>query len=442
KGLVLGIYNEGSEDEHEFKLTSAGNKFNDSVIRHGGRIQKGEVQVFQNLESEFYSIAIAGLGPEDVGFNTLENLDECRENVRIAAGVGVRALRALGVGQISVEGFGQAEAAAEGATLAAWRFQQFRAREDQKVVPSLELYHDPDMDGWNRGLLKGEAQNLARTLSDTPANIMTPTLFAQAASDALCPCGVSIDLRDKGWIQTKGLTGILAVTKGSAEPPAFLEMSYCGGAMEAKTITFKCKPMKESRADMAGAAAIVGAFKGAASLSLPVNINACIPLCENMTSGMAMRPGDVIITNNGKTVEVENTDYEGRLILMDGLTYAREQHNPRLLIDVATLTRALGGSSSGVYTNNHEVWREISKAGAITGDRVWRFPLWEHYTRKEFVPCGDWMHIDIASCGMLSHAIDYPYLSVGRMTGRPTRTLIQFLYQIACPPKDKDKRKV
>ncbi|KAJ4451386.1 hypothetical protein ANN_02848 [Periplaneta americana] len=112
--------------------------------RHGSYIPKGEVQVFQNVESEFYSIAVAGLGKEDVGFNTLENLDECRENVRVAAGAGARALSSLGISMISVEGFGQAEAAAEGAALATWRFQDFKAKEDQKGVPHLELFMDAD----------------------------------------------------------------------------------------------------------------------------------------------------------------------------------------------------------------------------------------------------------------------------------------------------------
>ncbi|PSN49667.1 Cytosol aminopeptidase [Blattella germanica] len=490
KGLVLGIYTEGSGDSQEFKLTKAGNRFNEAVngkledlLRiHGGYIPKGEVQVFQNLESDFYSVAVAGLGTEDVGFNTLENLDECRENVRIAAGTGVRALRSIGIGNISVEGFGQAEAAGEGAALAAWRFQEYRAKDDRKVVPVLELYEDPDIEGWGRGLLKADAQNLARTLCDTPANIMTPTNFAHAATDALCACGVTVEMRDKDWIEKKKLNTFLYVARGSTEPPVLLELSYCGGPQEEKPIAFvskgitydsgglclkKCKPMREYRGDLAGAAVTVGVFKAIASLGFPINLRASIPLCENMISGMAMKPGDVVFALDGQSIEIEHSDNEGRVAMADILLYARQAHRPRLVIDVASLTRgirsALGGSSSGVYTTNHDLWREINKAGAITGDRVWRFPLWQHFTRKvtyiphadvtntgmgpgghpcrgaaflkEFVHCGDWMHLDITGCGMLSHAPDYPYLSVGRMTGRPTRTLIQFLYQIACPPE-------
>ncbi|KAJ9592898.1 hypothetical protein L9F63_015476, partial [Diploptera punctata] len=489
KGLVLGVYNPGAPET--FKLTTAAHKFNETVngkltdlLNHydAFEIDKGDVQVFQNLESEYYSVAVAGLGKEDVGFNTLENLDECRENVRIAAGAGVRALRSLGIGTISVEGFGQAEASAEGAGLAAWRFQEYRAREDRKVVPSLELYHDPDFDGWNRGLLKAEAQNLARTLCDTPANIMTPTAFSNAVIESLCACGIGVEMRDKDWIESKKLNAFLAVAKGSTEAPAFLELSYCGGHQDEKPIAFvgkgitydsgglcikKCKQMREYRGDLAGAAVIIATFKAAASLGLPINLQAAIPLCENMISGMAMKPGDVVFAINGSSIEIEHTDNEGRIIMADALLYVREQHKPRLVIDVASLTRgirsALGGAATGVYTINHDLWREINKAGAITGDRVWRFPLWHHFTKKvtykpnadvtntgmgpggypckgaaflkEFVPCGDWMHLDITGCGLLSHARDYPYLSVGRMTGRPTRTLIQFLYQIACPPE-------
>ncbi|XP_069680322.1 cytosol aminopeptidase-like isoform X1 [Periplaneta americana] len=494
KGLVLGIYTEGSGDSQEFKLTSTGNKFNqqlggkleDLLRLHGSYIPKGEVQVFQNVESEFYSIAVAGLGKEDVGFNTLENLDECRENVRVAAGAGARALSSLGTSMISVEGFGQAEAAAEGAALATWRFQDFKAKEDHKSVPHLELFMDADSAGWQRGLLKADAQNLARNLCDTPANIMTPSAFARAAVEALCPCGVGVEVRDKDWIESKKLNAFLAVAKGSSEPPIFLELGYCGGQQDerpivlvGKGITYdsgglclkKCKQMSEFKGDMAGAAVIVATMKAIASLTLPINVQALIPLCENMPSGMSMKPGDILFAHNGASIQVEDTSNEGRIILADALGYAREAHKPRLMIDVATLSMgmrsALGGAASGVYTNNHDLWREINKAGSITGDRVWRFPLWHHFTKKvtyitnadvtntgmgpggspcraaaflkEFVPCGDWVHLDITSCGMECHSADYPYLKMRRMTGRPTRTLIQFLYQIACPPDPKVK---
>ncbi|XP_067005901.1 cytosol aminopeptidase [Anabrus simplex] len=188
-----------------------------------------------------------------------------------------------------------------------------------------------------------------------------------------------------------------------------------------------------------------------------------------MPSGMAMKPGDVVRSINGTTIQIDHTDCEGRLLLADGLIYAQNVFKPRMMIDIGTLTTgmkaALGNAASGVFTNSTALWRQLLVAASITGDRVWRFPLWEHFTvkvtglpsadvsnlgwgpggnpcraaafLKEFIHCGDWIHLDIASSGLKADTEEFTYLTPRRMTGRPTRTLIQFLYQLACPPKEK-----
>lgn len=240
---------------------------------------------------------------------------------------------------------------------------------------------------------------------------------------------------------------------------------------------------------MNGAAVVVAAMRAAAALSLPINLTAVIPVCENMPSGMAMKCGDVVMGLNGKSIQITDTDNEGRLLLADAMAYGQMEHKPKLIIgkinklpfcivsnyyfpDIATLTpgirAALGSAASGVFCNSQTLWSQVRKAGVITGDRVWRMPLWKFFTKKvtynrshdvnnkgqghgcpckaaaflnEFISCVDWIHFDITGVGMKCEDKLYPYLTKGRMTGRPTRTMIQLLYQLSCPKEGKKKKK-
>lgn len=489
KGLVIGIYQkEGDKDP---KLTTSGEKFDDRVqgkiselIREtklSGKLGRGKV--FNNVDQEYRSVAVIGLGREGIGFNELEMIDEGMENARVAAGVGARSLQIQGCSEIYVDSMEYPEQAAEGSSLAIWRFQDNKRKQDRVTIPKLELYDSPDVDAWTRGLFKAEAQNLARRLSDAPANQMTPTTFAQATVDALCPCGVTVEIRTLEWIEQQRLTSFMMIAKGSCEPPVLLEISYCGTAPEDKPIlllgkgmTFNsggiclrpCKGMDEYRGAMAGAAVVVAAIRAAAALSLPINISAVIPLCENMPSGMACKPGDVVTLLNGKTLAIRDTDKAGVVVMADPMLYAQTTYKPRLVVDVATLgmgvVKAFGGGATGIFSNSHYIWKQFQKAGSLTGDRVWRLPLWHYYKRlvtdnisfdisnngygpassclaaavlHEMVPCVDWAHLDIRGVGMLSKFGTIPYLLKDRMTGRPTRTVIQFLYQMACPDQQK-----
>ncbi|XP_069680321.1 cytosol aminopeptidase-like [Periplaneta americana] len=492
KGLVLGVYHVqdaqlGGEGGGEYKFTPTASAFNkqtggrlEELIKEaGGRIPKGKALVYHNLDPEFFAVALSGLDKENAEVDTSEQLDEAKENVRVAAGVGAYELRKTGVNHILVESFNdQVEAAAEGAGLAVWRYQDNKAKEDQKPIPTLELYSDPDKTSWLRGINKADAQNFARKLSDSPPNLMTPSLFAKATVDALCPCGITVEIRDKEWIESKNMTAFLTVARGSCELPLLLELGYCGGGQEEKPIvlvgkgvTFDsgglclkpCKGMMEFRADMAGAAVIVATLRAISILNLPINVTGIIPLCENMPSGMAVKPGDLVRASNGRAILVDNTDREGELILADALLYGVNNFKPKMVMDIATLSpgmrTALGSAASGVFASTDSLWKEISEAGTFTGDRVWRFPLWKQFSNKvthttfadisnvglgpggdpclaaaflrEFVPCGDWIHMDITGSGKLQGKGDVPYLVEGRMTGRPTRTVIQFLTQFA-----------
>ncbi|XP_055597753.1 cytosol aminopeptidase-like [Uranotaenia lowii] len=494
KGLVLGLYEQEVETD-EPRLSPVAAHFDaktegqlSNLIKESNLKGKtGSVKVFNNIDPDYGSVAVAGLGLEGVGFHELEQFDEGFENVRIAAGIGSMCLQRNGCTKISVDPMQAAEQAAEGAGLGTWKYQANKIKSHRKPIPKLELYDSPDGDAWTRGLFKADAQNLARSLSDGPGNQITPTAFAQAAVDALCPCGVNTEVRNLDWIEAKGLGTFLAVAKSSCEPPVFLEISYCGEHDSGRPImlvgtglTFNSgglclkEPhgMSKQRAAMAGAATVVATIRAAAALSLPVNLVGLIPLCENMPSGMAFKPGDVITTLNGRTVCVHDTNNAGRLLMADTFLYGQSTFKPKVVVDVSTMTRgvthALGGAASGVFSNSDFLWKQMQKAGAISGDRVWRLPLWKYFSHKvtnytnvdmsntghgkgsaclgaaflkEFVPCVDWIHLDIAGVGMLKRGVGIPYLVQDRMTGRPTRTLIQFLYQMACPDEQRKSLK-
>ncbi|XP_014281594.1 cytosol aminopeptidase [Halyomorpha halys] len=482
RGLLLGMYEGCNQGEYVF--TPAAAKFDQE---NGGRIMEllkgtdlkaGDCRVFHNLGTEFYAIAMTCCGPESMGFNEVEMLNECKEGIRIAVGSGVRALEKSAIGHIMVEGFTNSEAAGESASLSVWRWQDMKDRSRNAIEAKVDLHDDPDTDGWVRGTQKGEGQNIARRLSEVPANIMTPVAFSQAALDILCPCGVHVDIRDRDWLEEKKFLAFLTMSKGSCEPPLFLEMSYCGGGegdkpvvITGKGVTFdsgglclrRCEGMNEFRADMAGAAVIVGLLKTLAALAIPININALVPLMENMPGGASTKPGDVLVGMNNKTIRVEQTDHEGRVIMADTLSHANA-FNPCLTINLATMTEgirtALGSSATGTFTESDTVWREMAKAGADTGDRVWRMPLWNFFRKRvkghtgvdvhnvgagrgatpclgaaflsEFAPPVDFVHMDLMGTGMESGGTPI-YLRKGLMTGRPTRTLFQFLNQMACP---------
>lgn len=305
-----------------------------------------------------------------------------------------------------------------------------------------------------------------------PANYITPTCFAETIQKRLQSVSdkVTVHIRPKSWIEDHQMGAFLSVSKGSDEPPVFLEIQYNGSAhaslpplvLVGKGVTFdsggiSLKPssgMDAMRADMGGAATVCAAIVTAAALKLPLNIVGLAPLCENMPNGSANKPGDVVRAKNGKTIQIDNTDAEGRLILADALCYAHS-FNPKAIVNAATLTGAmdvaLGSAAAGVFTNSDWLWNHLNQASVVTGDRVWRMPLYQHYTRqvtesqladlnnvgkysrsggactaaaflKEFVTAPHWAHLDIA--GVMSNKEEVPYLRKG-MSGRPTRTCLQ-----------------
>lgn len=487
RGLILGLYTDLNDREHPGKFTPTGKRYNKKVcdrlfrlLHTGGRLPDlGEYRVFYDICEDFNMVCVVGLGKECQGYDVFEQMDEGKEAIRIAAAVGAKALQHLWCQRVYVESFDHTESAAEGAAMGVWLYQEKKLREKRLIIPQLELYDDCDWTGWQIGLQKAAAQNLARQLMDTSANLMTPTSFAQNAVEVLCKAGVNVEVKVRGWAETQKMNAFLAAASGSCEPPIFLELSYYGASRDerpvvlvGKGITYNsgglclksCKQQRYMRGDMSGAAAVVAAARAVAGLQLPLNIRGLIPLCENMPGCAAMRYGDIVRAMNGKSIKIESTDSAGRICVADALVYA-QNFWPRFIIDVGTFSYdmrySIGGAASGIFTNSEPLWEYMLAASMHTGDRVWRFPLFDHFTRLmtnfedsdvrvrgrkghdfyggackaaaflyEFVPCGDWLHVDTFGC-MLTNGVDFPYLRKG-MGGRPTRTLVEFLSQLVC----------
>ena len=257
-----------------------------------------------------------------------------------------------------------------------------------------------------RGMVVGEAVNLARDLANTPPAEKTPTALARKAREIAEAAGLTVTVWDEAKVRAERFGGLLGVAAGSDEPPAFVILEHRGGgdgpttALVGKGVTFdsgglSLKPsasMEDMKADMTGAAVVLAAMTAAARLGLKANLVGYMILTENMVNGKAMRLGDVLTMRNGKTVEVMNTDAEGRLILADALSYAAEQMPDRIL-DLATLTGAcmvaLGTKVAGLFSNDHAFAGAVLAASKRTGERTWRLPLDDDYLEQIKSPVAD-----------------------------------------------------
>ncbi|CCM06358.1 uncharacterized protein FIBRA_08615 [Fibroporia radiculosa] len=301
--------------------------------------------------------------------------DERRELVRKAVGSAVKQVSALGEGvhgqTVHVDASADPHAAAVAAHLALYEFtlktdppSPFNPRLTQPLPDKLAFEPLAQSEAWNAGVVYAMSQNLARTLSEMPGNMMTPTIFAERIKSEFAGIpNVNVIVRDAAWAAEQNMNTFLSVAKGSSEPAKFLEMQDVRPILfVGKGITFdsggiSIKPsagMKLMRGDMGGAAAVCSAALAIAQLRLPVNLKVVAPLSENLPGPSAMKPGDVVYAMNGKSVEIDNTDAEGRLVLADALYYGTSVFQPHTVVDVATLTGAmhvaLGEVFTGVFT--------------------------------------------------------------------------------------------
>ncbi len=277
-----------------------------------------------------------------------------------------------------------------------------------------------------RGLAEGRAtaagMGLAKDLGNLPGNVCTPTYLADAAGKLARQWKLGLEVLERRAMEKLGMGALLSVAKGSHQPPKFIELRYRGAAKGAKPIvlvgkgiTFdtggiSLKPaaeMDEMKYDMCGAASVLGTLRAIAELKTELNVVGLIPTTENMPGGHASKPGDVVTSMSGQTIEVLNTDAEGRLILCDALTYA-ERFDPVAVVDVATLTGAcvvaLGHVASGLYSNRDELAEELLEAGREAWDRAWHMPLWDDYQEQLKSPFADLANIGGRPAGSVTAA--------------------------------------
>jgi len=318
--------------------------------------------------------------------------------------------------------------------------------------------------GLEEGLAISHGVSLAKDLGNLPPNVCTPTYLAEQARELAKRYRMKATVLERDEMEKLGMNALLAVAQGSAQPPKLIVLEHRGGArtqkpivLAGKGITFdtggiSLKPapdMDEMKFDMCGAASVLGALKAVGELRLPMNVIGIIPTTENMPGGRAAKPGDIVTTMSGQTVEILNTDAEGRLILCDALTYA-ERYEPAAVIDIATLTGAcviaLGHVASGLYANDEALAKEILAAADAAFDRAWQMPLWDDYQEQlksnfaDFAniggrPAGSvtaacflarftkkyrWAHLDIAGTAWKSG-------KEKGASGRPVPLLTQFL---------------
>jgi len=357
---------------------------------------------------------------------------------------------------------------------ATYKFDQFKSKKDdvrrplRKLTLSVERRNElaAAEEALSQGIAIADGMALTKTLGNLPPNICHPTYLAEQAQAMATEFGLTCGVLERSDMEALGMNALLAVARGAHQPPKLIVLHYKGGrtsekpvVLVGKGVTFdtggiSLKPaaeMDEMKYDMCGAASVLGTIKAVARMALPINLTVIVPATENMPGGNATRPGDIVTAMSGQTIEILNTDAEGRLILCDALTYA-ERFNPETIIDVATLTGAcvvaLGNIATGLFANKDGLARDLLDAGEEAHDRAWHMPLWDDYQellKSPFADMGniggrwggaitaacflsrftkkhDWAHLDIAGTAWKSGADK-------GATGRPVPLLTHYLLQ-------------
>lgn len=451
---------------------SINNLISDFVLKKENYKGKfGDMYVLQVHDNKsFQRVLIAGLGKKDKF-----DLNKLRE---ISSKIGQKIKCLKGVKEVSLsaedfdfETFECAQALVEGISIALYSFDKYKSKKDE---PSLETFRivvssDSEVkkakDGIKKGMLYTEAVCQARDLANEPAMYATPIKLAEVANGLK---GIEVEIFDEKQIKKLKMNAFLAVAQGSDQPPRFIHMKYIPKnpkkriAIIGKGLTFDSggmdiKPpssMLNMKDDMSAAAAMLGIMKVISKLQPQVEVHALIAACENMVNGNSYKPGDVLTAKNGKTIEVDNTDAEGRITLADVLTYAEELKVDEI-VDMATLTGAcmvaLGYAAAGLMGNNQKLMDKISEASKKAGENLWQLPMYEEYNESLKSDIADmkntgsryggasiaaiflnnfisnktpWAHIDIAGPAFVEKANN---LGAKNATGFGVRTLLNYI---------------
>ncbi len=427
-------------------------------------------------------VLVAGLGKSNEF--SIDRVRDLSANVaRFLRGkrIAQAATIAHGAGIGGLDAAACAQAIAEGAVLGLYRFTTHKKHDnDASDFDALTIVEQAAKSvaamsaAADRGRIVAEAANFARDLSNEPGNVLTPTEFAARAEAMALARGLGFHVYDREWAESQGMGAFLGVAKGSAQPPKFMVITYQGGVetkalgLIGKGITFdtggiSIKPaanMEEMKGDMSGGAAVIAAIGAIALLKPKINVTVIVPATENMPGGSATKPGDVLYAMNGKSIEVVNTDAEGRLILADALSYGvKLDLNP--IVDVATLTgaisMALGNVAFGVFSPSDALTSRIREASAATGEKCWELPMFSEYKElnksnvadiknsggrgagsiaaafflREFVDERPWAHLDIAGVDFFETEKG---VTVKGASGIPVRTLVNLALDLAERP--------
>lgn len=476
--VIVGVYESQQLSAAAEALDKLSAGYISTVLKRGdldGKLEKTLIlHDVPNVQSD--RVLLVGLGKREE-FSEKKYAKAVRASIKALSGSAATEamiyLSELPVNQLSVRR--KTALLVEVAIDATYRFEAIKRKKQdnadgKKGLKKLAIYiedaaHAKDAEaGVADGKALGAGVSFTKDLGNLPPNVCTPTYLAEQAIALGKHYDLKIEVLERADIEKLGMGSFLGVTQGSEQPPKLIVMQHLKGKKDQKPvvlvgkgITFdtggiSLKPgaeMDEMKYDMCGAASVLGTFKAIAEMNLPLNVVGIIPTCENMPDGRATRPGDVLTSMSGLTIEVLNTDAEGRLILCDALTYA-ERFEPSAVVDVATLTGAcviaLGHHASGLFSNNDDLAKELLKAGETALDRAWHMPLWEEYQPQldsnfadmaniggraagsvtaacflsRFAEKYDWAHLDIAGTAWKS----------GKEkggTGRPVPMLTAFL---------------
>jgi leucyl aminopeptidase len=427
-----------------------------------------ETAVLVGIEGAVERVLLVGMG----------KVTDRRSALRRAAAIAARRAHQSGFGRLTIVAgtvsVDDVESIALGAIIGAWDMKDFQMQppEDERRAPLIEVTIAgadavATRDGIARALAIGEGHSLARRLAMLPGNVCTPDYLADTARDIAKRHGLTVTVLGRAEMEAEGMGAFLSVAQGTPQEPRLITLEYRKGgnkpvlALVGKGLCFdsggiSIKPaqgMEAMKFDMCGAAGVLGAMEAIARLQLPVNVVGLVGSTTNMPSGTAVKPGDVVKAANGKSIEIINTDAEGRLVLADVLVYAKK-FSPVAVLDAATLTGAvviaLGGSATGVMGNDDKLVQEVLDAGKRASEPGWPLPMWDDYKPliksevadvknsggrpagtitaalflKEFVDGFQWVHLDIA--GTAYSETDLVMIPAGP-TGVPVGTFVEFV---------------
>ncbi|MEL0164028.1 MAG: leucyl aminopeptidase [Candidatus Heimdallarchaeota archaeon] len=457
EAIVLGVF----KDDISSKQDLIENVDLSSILNLGDFTgKKKQLMLLYNVKGmESKRLLLVGLGKKEKFKSSI---------ARSVSAIAAKNLRSKGLSSFSILQMGEfSRETAEGVILGLYTFDELKEKStDNNVIKNVTFIGDGD---FNTGIVISEAQVIARRLTELPANIATPTYISEEIQKIFKSMdNTDIKIHEEKWALDRKMNSFLSVAAGSDQPAKFAEIKYYGTDKSEKPIILAGKGitfdtggislkggagMGLMRGDMGGAAAVIGILYAVSKLKLNINVIGLTPLTENMPSGKATKPSDVVFASNGKSIEIDNTDAEGRLILADALVYA-DEFTPHTVIDIATLTGAmgvaLGQHYTGSFVRSDELWQELEHAGIQSDEKLWRMPLDKKYKKQlqstladlknvggrpagsvtaamflsEFTETKRWAHLDIAGTAWVTSAGD---ITIKGMTGVPVRALTQFI---------------